>query len=178
MSMQQIMEMLVEMKATADADREERKADKEKMAADRKADKEDLLTRMENKIDASHKKAEADKEEMLARIKEDRKANQGELLARMDAYHEKRMAMLDVHQKKMMTCLGQTEANTENIEQDPGMMQSAEENQDARSEDVVVMPVGKPRKRLKVWKSTAGRRGEPKELTRGNHGCRRKFSAA
>jgi hypothetical protein len=30
-------EMLVEMKATADADREERKADQEKMAADRKA---------------------------------------------------------------------------------------------------------------------------------------------
>jgi hypothetical protein len=37
--MQQIMKMLVEMKATADAEREGRKADQEKMAAERKATK-------------------------------------------------------------------------------------------------------------------------------------------
>jgi hypothetical protein len=36
------MEMLVEMKAKADADREERKADQEKMDADRKVDREQI----------------------------------------------------------------------------------------------------------------------------------------
>jgi hypothetical protein len=69
MSMQQIMEMLVEMKATADADREEVKADKGKMAADREADKEDLLTRMENKIDANQKKARPTKRKNWQELK-------------------------------------------------------------------------------------------------------------
>jgi hypothetical protein len=66
----------------------------------------------------------------------------------------------------------------EKIETDPGMMQSAEEHQDILSEDVAVMPVKGLKKRRRVWKSTAGRRGEPKELTRGNCGSRRKLAAA
>jgi hypothetical protein len=37
-------------------------------------------------------------------------------------------AMFNVYEKRMMACLGQTEANTEKIEQDPGMMQSMEEH--------------------------------------------------
>jgi hypothetical protein len=57
----------------------------------------------------------------------------------MNAYHEKRMAVLVAHQKRMMACLRQTEANTEKI--DPGMMHSAEEHQDIPTEDVPVMPV-------------------------------------
>jgi adenylate kinase family enzyme len=87
-----------------------------------------LLAKLEDKMDANQKKAEADKEEMLARMKEDRKANQEELLARMDSYHEKRMAMFDAYEKSIMACLGQAEANTEKIEQDPGMMQSMKEH--------------------------------------------------
>jgi hypothetical protein len=53
-----------------------------------------------------------------------------------------------------------------------------EEHQDISAEDVTVMPVGELRKRHRVWKSTAGRRGEPKELNRGNHGSRGKLAAA
>jgi hypothetical protein len=106
---------------------------------------------------------------MLARIKEDRQANK-ELLARMDAFHEKRMAMLDDHQKNMLA--------TKKSEQDTEMTQSAEVHQDVPNEDVAVMLVGEPRKRCRVRKSTAGRRGEPKELNRGNHGSRRKLAAA
>jgi hypothetical protein len=49
----------------------------------------------------------------------DRKADQEDLLARMDA-------MFETNKKRMMACLGQTEANTEKI--DPGMMQSIEEH--------------------------------------------------
>jgi hypothetical protein len=66
-------------------------------------------------------------------------AGQARLLKIMDAYHEERMAMSDAHQKRMIACLGQTDANTEKT--DPGMMQSAEEHQDVPSEDVAVMPV-------------------------------------
>jgi hypothetical protein len=86
--------------------------------------------------------------------------------------------MFDAYEKRMMACLGQTEANTEKTEQDTEMIQSAEEHQDVPSEGVAVMPVAKSRKPRRVRKSTAGRRGEPKELTRGNHGSRRKLAAA
>jgi hypothetical protein len=143
MSMQQIMEMLVEMKATADADREERKAYREKMAADRKADQEKMAADRKADQDRMAADRKADQEEILARIKgEDRQANQ-ELLARMDA-------MIDAYEKRRMACLGQTESNTGKIEQDTEMMQSAEEHQDLPSEDVVVRPVKGLKKRRKV----------------------------
>jgi hypothetical protein len=61
-----------------------RKADQEKMAAD----KEDFLARM------NEESREANQELMARLTEEDKQANQ-ELLARMDTYHEKRMAMLD-----------------------------------------------------------------------------------
>jgi hypothetical protein len=66
---------------------------------------------------------------------------------------------------------------TEKIELDAGMMQSAEEHQDVRSKDVAVMPVKGLRKRRRGRKSTAGRREEPKEIIRGNGGCRSKLAA-
>jgi hypothetical protein len=160
--MQQIMEMLVEMKATA--------------AADRKADKEDLLTKMKEESREAN-------QDFLARIKEDRKtdhekmaADKQDFLARMEAFHEKRMAMLDAHQKRMIACLGEMDANTEKI--DPKMMQSAEEHQDVPNDDVTVMLVGEPRKRRRVRKSTAGRRREPTKLNRGNCGSWKKLAAA
>jgi hypothetical protein len=67
---------------------------------------------------------------------------------------------------------------TEKIETDPGMMQSAEEHQDIPIEEVAVMPVEGLKKRRRGRKSTAGRRGEPKKLTRGNCGSRKKLAAA
>jgi hypothetical protein len=110
--------------------------------------------------------------------------------------------MLEVQEKRMIACFGQTEARleyeepasgnikddrnettadneaTEKIEKNPGMKQSAEEHQDVHNEDVAVMPVGEPKKGRRVWKSTAGRRGEPKKLNRGNCGSRRTLAAA
>jgi hypothetical protein len=161
------MQQIIEMLAKAEADR---KAYQEKMAADRKADKEEsrsanqeLMTRMEAKFVDNQKKAEADKEDLLTKMKEDRKADKEDLLARMDA-------MFETYKKNMMA--------TKKIEKNPGMMQSVEEHQDVPSKDVAVMPVREPTKRRRVWKSTAGRHGEPKELYRGNHGSRRKLAAA
>jgi hypothetical protein len=101
-----------------------------------------------------------------------------------------------------MACFGQTEARleyeepvsgdikddqnetpagneaTEKIEQDPGMMQSVEEHHDVPIEEVAVMPVKGLKKRRRGRKSTAGRRGEPKTLNRGNCGSRKKLAAA
>jgi hypothetical protein len=110
------------------------------MGADRKAD-QDLLTRMKEEIKCSYNEM---------------KANQEELLARMDDYHEKRMAMLDAHQKRMIACLGQMEANTKKTEQDPGMMPSMKEHQDTPTEEVAVMPVKGLRKQHRGRKLTAG----------------------
>jgi hypothetical protein len=87
------------------------------MNANAKANQEDMLTKMA-----------ADKEEILARMKEEaRQANQ-EFLAKMDAYYQKRMAMLDVHQKRTMACFGQTEATDFKV--NPEKMQpNPEENE-------------------------------------------------
>jgi hypothetical protein len=97
-------------------------------------------------------------------------ADKEDFLARMVAIHEKRVTMLDDHQKRMMA--------TKITEQNPEMIQSIEEHQDVPIEDVAVIPVAKPRKRHRGRKSTAGRRGEPNKLNRGNHGSRRKLAAS
>jgi hypothetical protein len=130
--------------------------------------------------------------------KEERKAFQ----EKIKAFHEKRMTMLEEQQKRMIACFGQTEARleyeepgsgniqdeqnetkacneaTEKIEENPGMMQSAEEHQDVGSKGVAVMPVKVLKKRRRGRKLIAGRRGEPKKLIRGNCGYRKKLAAA
>jgi hypothetical protein len=67
---------------------------------------------------------------------------------------------------------------TEKIEQDPRTIQCMEEHQDVPSEDVIVRPVNGLRKRRRVQKLTAGRRREPKELTRGYCGSWRRVTVA
>jgi hypothetical protein len=84
---------------------------------------------------------------------------QFEKIRRYGRWGKQRMATLNAYQKRMM-------ANTEKIEQEPGMMQSMEEHQDIPTEDATAAkPLNERRKRNRGWKSTAGRRGEPKELT-------------
>jgi hypothetical protein len=70
-------------------------------------------------------------------------------------------------------CHEATEADTEQIESSPGMIQSVAEHQVAPKEDAIVKPV-------KGGKSgiVAGRRGEPKEMTRADCGPGRKLAAA
>jgi hypothetical protein len=57
------------------------------------------------------------------------------------------------------------------------MMQSAEEQQEVPREDAVVTLVRGQERRHRGWKQAAGRRGEPKELTRGDRGSRKKLAA-
>jgi hypothetical protein len=120
--------------------------------------------------------------EMLTKMKEDRKADQEDLLARIKEEcrqaNQELLAMFDVYEKRTMACVGQMEANTKKIETNPRMMQSIEEHQDIPNEHIAVMPVAEPRKRRRGRKSTAGRRGEPKERIRGICGSRRKLAAA
>jgi hypothetical protein len=70
-----------------------------------------------------------------------------------------------------------TEADAEKIRPDPGIMQSVAEHQKVPKEDVV-KPVKGRKRRHRGKEQAAGRRGEPKELTRGDCGSLRKLAAA
>jgi hypothetical protein len=63
-------------------------------------------------------------------------------------------------------------------EPDPGMMQSAAEHQVSPKEDAVVNLVKGQNKWHRGKKPAAGRCGEPKKITRGDYGARRKLAAA
>jgi hypothetical protein len=152
MLMQQIMEMLVEMKATADAyqekmdaDREERKADQENMAAKQ----EDLLARMdEMNADANAKATK--QEEILAEINAKMDATIQSIWSEFqETIHNRVKNVGAEHSQK-------TEANTEKFEQDPVMMQSVEKHRDVPMEEVAVMPVKGLKKRRRGRKWTAG----------------------
>jgi hypothetical protein len=108
--------------------------------------------------------------EMLAKAEADTKAYQEKMAADQEDMLTRMDAIFETYKKRMRA--------TKKTEQNPEMMQSAEEHQDVPSEDIAVMPV----KGLKKWrrgrKSTAGRRGEPKELNRGNCRSRKKLAAA
>jgi hypothetical protein len=164
--MQQIMKMLVEIKAKMDAETKailaETKARRDKRMEANKNDDQNESTVCKDALEANPKKMEPNAEENEA------------VLERQRVYDDETA----VHILKD----GQNEMNayneaTETIEQDPGMMQSAEKHQDVPSEDVAVMPVNGLRKRRRGRKSTAGRRGEPKERIRGNCGSRNKLAA-
>jgi hypothetical protein len=80
--------------------------------------------------------------------------------------------------KYLMIVKCNTHQETTEVDPDTEMMQSVEEHQEFPIGEAVVMPVKRQKKRRKGRKSTAGRRGEPKELTRGNCGSRRKLAVA
>jgi hypothetical protein len=169
MEMQQMLERLLAEQARFE---ENMAAKQEEMLArikeDRKADREDFLARMD-KMDT--KMAKADKqEEMLAKIN-----------AKMDETIQSIRSVVQetIHNRveKVGAELNQkTEANTGKI--NPGMMQCVEEHQDVAREEAAITPVKGLRKRRRVGKSIAGRSREPKRLTQGYYGSRRKATVA
>jgi hypothetical protein len=68
--------------------------------------------------------------------------------------------------------------NTEKTEPDTGKMQSVTEHQVALKEDALVKPVKGRKKRRSGRTPAAGRRGGPKEITRGDCVSKRKLAAA
>jgi hypothetical protein len=102
-----------------------------------------------------------------------------QMMAFLQLFEEMMMAMLDAHHKSLMASLGLAETNIEKTVHGAEMTQSVEEHQDIPTEDAAVAkPANEQRKWHRSQKSTAGRRREPKELTRGNCGSRRKLAAA
>jgi gamma-glutamyltranspeptidase len=74
-------------------------------------------------------------------------------------------------------CQEATEADTEKIEPNSGMMQSIVEHQEDCNEDATVKPVEGWKKQHRGRNQAAGQRGQPKELTQGDCGSQRKLAA-
>jgi hypothetical protein len=81
-------------------------------------------------------------------------------------------------QKETMACQETTEARLECEKPTPVDMESESEHREVPNENAVVKPVRGRKKRHRGPKQAAGRRGEPKELTRGDCGSRKKLAAA
>jgi hypothetical protein len=75
-------------------------------------------------------------------------------------------------------CNKATEADIEKIEPDLEMMQSVGDHQEVPEEGAIEKTVQGRKRRHRGRKQAAGRRAEPKELTRGDCGSRRKLAAA
>jgi hypothetical protein len=69
-------------------------------------------------------------------------------------------------------------ANPEKMEADSAELEAVAVHRRVPVEDVILKPVGGRKKRHGGRHVAAGRRGEPKELTRGDCGSRRKLTAA
>jgi hypothetical protein len=166
MEVQQIMKMLIEMKA------------------DRKADGEDLLTRLEAKTDANQMKTDNNQERMdvnLKEMREDIKSGQAEMRSIVGAFQEKMdqcAASRRDDQKETVSFQETTEAHLECEEQTSVTMEFEEEHQVAPKEEAAVMPVGGLRKRRRDRNLAAGPRQEPKGRIQENSESRRRLTVA
>jgi hypothetical protein len=145
--------MLARLDKNAKTQREDRKIDREEMIARMDANTKAMKTMQEN-------------------IQENLKKTMEEILSKM----EERMT---VTQAKMDTKLKELTETFEKTQTEPSPeMQSAEEHQDVPREDAAVKPVRGQKRQHGGWKQAAGRHEEPKELTRGDCGSRKKLAAA
>jgi hypothetical protein len=78
----------------------------------------------------------------------------------MKSAHEDMRSIIDEWMTDIKDARKETTACNEakKTEQDPEMMQSAEEHQEIHTEDATIMPVGEPRKQRRVRKLAAERR--------------------
>jgi hypothetical protein len=173
-------------------------SDRDELKQEIRADQEQMLAKMEANTKATQERMDKN----LKDLKEDIKFGQVEVRSIVRAFHDKMDACIANRrddQEETMSCQEMmeprleceepisddikacheaTEANTEKIEPIQGMMQSVAEHQVAPKEDVIVKPVKERKKRHRGRKPATERRGEPKEMTRGDCGCRRKLAAA
>jgi hypothetical protein len=124
MEMQQIIEMLTEMKA------------------DREADQQQMLVKMEANTKA---------------MREVIRSSQAEMRSIVDVW----MTDIKDGRKKTITCHEVTEADTENMEPDPGMVPFIEKQQGIPKREAAVMPDGGLRKRRRIRKLAAERPQKP-----------------
>jgi hypothetical protein len=131
------------------------------------ATKEDMKAMLEW-AEAERKR---EREEMRA-DREQRKADMEEILSKMEERMIATQAKADGKLEELTETIEKTQA-----EPREEMMQPVGEHQEVPREDAVVKPVRRRKKRHRGRKQAAGRRVEPKELTRGNCGSRKKLAA-
>jgi hypothetical protein len=135
-----------------------------------------LLAKMTSKEKESKAWQEKMKAEREARIQE-READREQWKAKIDEM----FARMDRKANPEMITATQTKTDVklkELTEPREEMMQSAEERHEVPNEDAVVIPVRGWKRWHRGRKQAAERRGEPKELNRGDHGSRKKLAAA
>jgi hypothetical protein len=95
----------------------------------------------------------------------------------MKAMKERMLAKLGAHHERTMACQETTEARLECREPTSVDMESEAEHREFPQKEAAVKSNGKMRKWYRGRHLDAGLRGEPKELTRGGCGSRKKFAA-
>jgi hypothetical protein len=136
---------------------------------------EQLMERLLARIDANttamkemYANMKSNQEQMVEKMDAETEAIRAEtkaIQAKTKAMRAKRMeANGNAWRKGTTACHEAMEADTE---KPSGMMQSVAEHQEAPKEFAIVKPVKGRKKRHKGRKHAVGRRGEPKELTRG-----------
>jgi hypothetical protein len=85
----------------------------------------------------------------------------------LDTYHKKRMAIFDTYEKRIIACLGMTEATEEKIVLNPETMQSVE-HQEVPREDAMVKLAKGPKKRhgakSRLQGNVESHRNRPEEI--------------
>jgi hypothetical protein len=183
MEMQQILEMLIEIRA-------DRKADQEKADANRKADQEKadagqakMIAAIKGKTDtwiANIKNARKETtacQEVMGANPEKMEPNSGE---EETAVEQQEIPNEEVAVHSLRTCRRETAASQESTktEPDPGKMQSVEEHQEIPKEEAAVMPVGGLRKRRMDRNLAAGPRQKPKRRIQATCESRRRLTFA
>jgi hypothetical protein len=98
--------------------------------------------------------------------------------ANRKAFREEMRAIFGADWKDTMSCQVTTEARLDSKELNSEDMESGVELRQILTEEDAVKTCGTIKKRHRGRKQAAGRREEPKELTRGDCGLRRKLAAA
>jgi hypothetical protein len=139
------------------------------MQEDSKAWQEDMKT-MQERAEAERK---SDREEMKQEIRAAQKKIQENLKRTMEEMMNMNQAKTDGKLKELTETIEKTQT-----EPSPEMMQPVGEHQEVPREEAAVIPVSGWKRRHRGRKQAAGRCGEPKELTRGEGGSRKKLAAA
>jgi hypothetical protein len=165
MESQQMMELLLDMKARLDENAKTQRKDTKNM-------QENIQENLKKTMKA-----------MMTRMEEDSKAWREKMKAEREADREQSKADVEQMQAEMEERRTVTQAKTDKklkelTEPSQEMMQSAEEHQEVPREEAAVIPVRGRKRRHRGQKEAAGRHGEPKELTRGDCGSQKKLAAA
>jgi hypothetical protein len=141
------------------------------------ANQAEMMAEMNAKMDGKQ-------EDMQARMREDIKSGQAEMRSTSRTFwselKETIQYVMRAAIQHVWSELAETSACNEVTETkpDPGKMQSTEEHQEIPKGEAVVMLVGEPRKRHRIWNLATVCCQKMKQRTRGNSGSRRKSAAA